>query len=50
MESYIAVDAMDNNDNNFTDREVQVNDMQKLIEGRFADATKKTYGLSLIHI
>ena len=37
MENYIAVDAMDNNDANFSDREVQVNDMQTLINKKFTD-------------
>ena len=37
MENYIAVDAMDNNDSNFSDREVQVNDMQALINGKFTN-------------
>ena len=45
MENYIAVDAMDNNDSNFQDREVLVNDIQGLINSKFADSTKKNYGL-----
>jgi len=37
MENYVAVDAMDNNDSNFSDREVMVNDMQGLINGKFTN-------------
>jgi len=35
METYIAVDAMDNNDSAFGDREVLVDDVKGLIAAKF---------------
>lgn len=36
MENYIAVDAMDNSDSNFGDREIPVDDVIGLITAKFA--------------